>query len=138
MALTLFAVLAFGEEGLRAADPQPYQLTIGLTDNSALKQALKDASQLQSLKEKAPIGPFALILRAKGDVDRFDTVLRSFGYYDGRVAIDIDGHPLDDPTLAQTLSAVPEGKSAEVKVTVETGPLYHLGRRHHRRRGASE
>jgi translocation and assembly module TamA len=128
MAVTLLAMLAFGDSGLRAADTQPYDMTIAPTDNSALEQALKDASQLLSLKEKSPVGSFALILRAKGDVDRFDTVLRSFGYYDGGVAIDIDGHPLDDPALTQTLSALPEGKSAEVKVTVQTGPLYHLGR----------
>ncbi len=127
MALTLFAVLAFGDGISQAADSQPYDVTIGSTDDPALEQALKDASQLQSLKEKAPVGSFALILRAKGDVDRFATVLRGFGYYDGQVVVDIDGHPLDDPTLAQTLSALPEGKSAEVKVTVQTGPLYHLG-----------
>lgn len=128
MAATLFAALAFGGKGLQAADIERYDITIELTDNSTLKQALKDASQLQTLKEKAPVGSFALILRAKGDVDRFETVLRSFGYHDGRVAIDIDGHPLDDPALAQTLSALPEGKSAEVKVTVQPGPQYHLGR----------
>jgi len=128
VALTLFAILAFGDGISQAADTQSYDVTIGSTGDPPLEQALKDASQLQSLKEKAPVGSFALILRAKGDVDRFETVLRSFGYYDGRVVIDIDGHPLDDPPLAQTLSALPEGKSAEVKVTVQTGPLYHLGR----------
>jgi translocation and assembly module TamA len=122
------AILAFGDAISQAADTRPYDVTIGSTDDQALKQALKDSSQLQSLKKTAPVGSFALILRAKGDVDRFDTVLRSFGYYDGRVVIDIDGHPLDDPVLAQTLLALPEGKSAEVKVTVQTGPLYHLGR----------
>ena len=127
MALTLFAMLAIGDGISQAADTQAYDLTIGSTDNPALEQALKDASQLQSLKEKAPVGSFGLILRAKGDVDRFDTVLRSFGYYDGLVAIAIDGHPLDDPALAQSLAALPEGKSAEVKVTVQMGPLYHLG-----------
>jgi translocation and assembly module TamA len=121
-------MLAFREDRSQAADTQPYDVTIGSTDNPALEQALKDASQLQSLKDKAPVGPFALLLRAKGDIDRFDTVLRGFGYYDGQVAIAIDGHSLDDPTLAQTLSASPENKSAEVKVTVQTGPLYHLGR----------
>jgi translocation and assembly module TamA len=128
MALTLFAMLAFGDGASQAADTQSYDVTIGSTDNPPLEQALKDASQLQSLKDKAPVGPFALVLRAKGDGDRFDTVLRSFGYYDGQVAIAIDGHPIDDPALAQTLSVLPEGKSAEVKVTVQTGPLYRLGR----------
>jgi translocation and assembly module TamA len=121
-------MLAFGDGSSQAADTQPYDVTIGSAGNPPLEQALKDASQLQSLKDKAPVGPFALVLRAKGDVDRFDTVLHSFGYYDGQVAIAIDGHPLDDPALPQALSALPGDKSAEVKVTVQTGPLYHLGR----------
>jgi translocation and assembly module TamA len=117
---------AFGGGTLRAADTQLYDVKFASADNPALEQALKDASQLQSLKEKAPVGSFALILRAKGDVDRLDTVLRSFGYYHGRIIIAIDGHSLDDPALAQTLSALPESKSAEVRVIVQTGPLYHL------------
>jgi translocation and assembly module TamA len=121
-------MLAFGDSSSQAANTQPYDVTIGPTNNPALEHALKDASQLQSLKEKAPVGPFALILRAKGDVERFDTVLHSFGYYDGQVSIAIDGHSLDDPSLAQTLSALPGGKSAAVKITVKNGPLYHLGR----------
>src|SRR5262249_38196367 len=120
-------MMAFGEGNSQAADTQPYDVTIAPTDHPALDQALKDASQLQSLKDKAAVGPFALILRAKGDVERFDTVLRSFGYYEGRVGIDIDGHPFDDPALAQTLAALPADKSVAVKATVQAGPLYHLG-----------
>lgn len=127
VALTLFALLAFGDGTAQAAADQSYDVTIAPTDKPALDQALKEASQLQSLKEKAPVGSFALILRAKGDVDRFVTVLRSLGYYDGRAAIAIDGHPLDDPALAQALSSLSESKAAEVKVTVQAGPLYHLG-----------
>ena len=127
-ALILFSTLAAAAfERARAADPQPYTVTVAETGNSALDKALDGASQLQSLREKAPVAPFALITRAKEDIGRFETVLQGFGYYQGKVTIAIDGHPIDDPALAETLAAVANGKSVEAKVAVETGPLYHLG-----------
>ncbi|MGE5271375.1 MAG: autotransporter assembly complex protein TamA, partial [Thiohalocapsa sp.] len=74
------------------------------------------------------VGPFALVARAKEDVGRYESVLQSFGYYAGRVTVTIAGHPLDDPTLAETLAALPANPPVEAKVAVEPGPLYHLGR----------
>jgi len=112
----------------QAANPQPYAVTIVTTGNSGLDDALHGASQLQSLREKAPVGPVALITRAREDTGRFQTVLESFGYYQGKASITIDGHPLDDSALAETLSALPTDKSIEVKVTVSKGPQFHLGR----------
>ncbi|EQD63079.1 hypothetical protein B1A_09309, partial [mine drainage metagenome] len=48
-------------------------------------------SQLAALRTSAPVGPFGLIARARGDVERLQTVLDSFGYYDGKITITIDG-----------------------------------------------
>ena len=124
----LLGTLALGDGVARSADTQPYELTIEKTDDAALDNALKETSQLRSLREKATVSPVALMIRAKQDIDRFETVLQSFGFYDGTVKISIDGHPLGDPTLVQTLSALPEGKSVDVKIKPEPGPLYHLGR----------
>lgn len=126
--LVLLGVLAFAAERSLAADPQPYNVTVAETGNSALDKAMSDASQLASLRDKAPVAPFALISRAKTDVDRLQTVLQGFGYYDGTVRITIDERPVDDPELAQILSAVPEGKAVVVKIAADMGPLYHLGR----------
>ena len=120
LGLVLLASAAF------AADPQPYSVTIGATGNAALDSALKSASQLQSLRDKAPVGPFALVSRANQDIQRFETVLHSFGYYQGNVAVAIDGMPLDDPTLPATLEAVPQGKSVAIEAKPVLGPLYHL------------
>ena len=113
---------------VQAANPQPYAVTIVTTGNSGLDEALHGASQLQSLREKAPVGPVALITRAREDTGRFETVLESFGYYQGKVEITVDGHPLGDPALAETLSAVPASKSVGVNITVSKGPLFHIGR----------
>ncbi|MFZ0791112.1 MAG: hypothetical protein WAM94_15980, partial [Chromatiaceae bacterium] len=60
----------------RAADTLPYSLSIRPTGEGALDQAVMDASLLAGLRERAPVGPFALIARAESDAARIDTVLR--------------------------------------------------------------
>lgn len=111
-----------------AADPQPYSVAIVGTGNAALDTALKNASQLEALRSKAPVGPFALVSRANQDVQRFETVLHSFGYYQGNLAVVIDGTPLDDPALPAKLDTVPQDTSVAIEVKPVLGPLYHLRR----------
>ncbi|MDR3435372.1 BamA/TamA family outer membrane protein [Telmatospirillum sp.] len=111
-----------------AADPQPYGLSIQSSDDSSLDSALRDSSQLQTLQQRAPAGPFALISRAKDDVPRLETALRSFGYYDGHVTIRIDGRSLDDADLVETLQAYPAEETIAIDVAVQLGQQYHLGR----------
>lgn len=124
----LIALLAAGgfTTAAHAADPQPYTVAITPTDNKALDQALNDASELVALKDKLPVGPFALVGRAKDDIERLQTALEGFGYYQGKVTITIDGRSLDNATLVAALDAVPKDKSVEVKAAIDTGPLYHL------------
>lgn len=110
----------------RAADPQPYTLAIRPSGDHALDSALRGSSRLASLR-KAPAAPFALVARAREDIERLETVLRSFGYYQGQVTITVAGHALDDPRLAGLLDKVPKGTSVKVAIRVERGPLFHLG-----------
>ncbi|HLG88788.1 MAG TPA: BamA/TamA family outer membrane protein [Alphaproteobacteria bacterium] len=123
----LLALLLQTARPARAADPQPYKVTIAATGDKSLDDALSDGSQLASLAKKAPVGPFPLITRAKGDVERVKKILEGFGYYQSRIAISIDGVPADDPSLVDRLNAVPAGTSVEVKIAIEKGPLFHLG-----------
>ena len=51
----------------RAADPQPYSVTLKPTGDKPLDTALHDASMLVSLEKKAPVGGFALVERARED-----------------------------------------------------------------------
>ncbi len=125
--LPLLALLVTAERPTRAADPQPYTVTIAPTGDAALDGALKDSSTLVSLREKAPVGSFALIGRAKQDQDRFVTALNSFGYYKGAAKVTIAGHPLDDPALPDLLDREPAEPPVEIKVAPKTGPLFHLG-----------
>ena len=112
--------------GGRAADPQPYRVDLPETGDAPLDQALKDSANLITLRDKAPVGPFALISRARDDRGRLETALNSYGYYGAKVAIDIAGRPIDDPNLANALDSA----TGEVPVTIriDKGPLYHLRR----------
>ncbi len=125
--LALFAAVATTvQPPARAADPQPYDVTIEKTGDAAIDGALHDSSTLISLRDSAPVGPFALVTRAQGDADRLQTALHSFGYYGGQATIRIDGKTLDDPSLPDALAAKPTGDKAEITVTVARGPLFHL------------
>ena len=62
------------------------------------------------LRASAPVDPFGLVARARGDVDRLKTVLESFGYYEGRVSITINDLALGEPSLGDALEAHYQGK----------------------------
>jgi translocation and assembly module TamA len=119
-------LLAVAITSARASDPQSYTVAIDETGDKSLDIALGDASQLQSLRDKAPAGPFALITRAKNDYDRVQTVLQSFGYYQATVTIAVDGVSVNDTSLAEKLDNVPSGQSVEAKIAIDKGPLFHL------------
>jgi translocation and assembly module TamA len=109
-----------------ASDPQSYTVTITPTGDGALDAALKGSSQLEALRAKAPVGPFALVGRSQQDIDRLQTVLQGYGYYQGRVHITVNGTELDDPGLPAAIEAIPKDTDADVTVAIDLGPLYHL------------
>lgn len=110
-----------------AADPQPYAPTLAPTGNAPLDAALRDSSNLIGLAE-APAGPFALVTRARDDVGRLEAALNSFGYYAGRVRIQVAGRAVDDPALPTLLEDAPEAPPVPVTLSVETGPQFKLRR----------
>jgi translocation and assembly module TamA len=111
---------------VHAADPQTYAVTFSATGERPLDTALRDSSDLNALRKSAPASPFALILRARQDVDRLRSVLDSYGYYAARVTISVEGHGLEENGLAELLEALPTDKEAAVKVDIDRGALYHL------------
>ena len=112
----------------RAAEPQPYTVQIVETGKATLDKAIRDASLLVSLREKAPVAPFGLVVRARDDRTRFLNVLQGLGFYDGEVDIVIGGRPLDDPDLPEYLSGLPAQPPVPVQVTIRPGPLFQLGK----------
>ena len=124
---TQIAVVIYLITGVsHAADPQPYSVNIDKTSNTQLDQLFQDASTLISLQNSSPIGPFALISRAKQDQERFITALHSLGYYKGKALLGIAGHTLDDPDLFDWLTSAPADKPVQVTVRFHLGPMFHL------------
>ncbi len=121
------AFLAGSNHVCRAADPQPYNVIFKPSGDPKLDLLLRQSSTLEQLREKSPVGPFALIGRAEADRRNFVTVLESEGYDSGAVAITIDGYSLDNASLPQTLQRAPAAPPVPVVVTVDRGPLYHIG-----------
>jgi translocation and assembly module TamA len=110
------------------ADPQTYRVNFAPSGSDDIDTTLKATSDLQALRSTAPVGPFGLIARARGDLDRLKTVLESYGYYGSSVGIKINGLPVNDAMLGDTLSALPKGSEAQVAVSFALGTLYHLRR----------
>ncbi len=109
-----------------AADPQPYRVEFASTGNGAIDSTLRATSELDSLRETAPVSPLGLIVRARGDVDRLKTVLESYGYYQSTVTITVQGLPLTSSVLADELNALSKDQAAHVALSFTLGPLYHL------------
>jgi translocation and assembly module TamA len=124
----LLACALLGVHGARAANPQPYEVDWVSSGDNTIDSTMKLTSQLGTLRNSAPVDPFGLIARARGDVSRLQTVLQSFGYYDGYVTITIDGRGLDSVGLGNALRALPKGSDAHVRIDPTLGPLFHVGR----------
>jgi translocation and assembly module TamA len=125
---SLIGIALCGAMVAHAADPQPYRVDIASSADSAMDATLQATSDLQSLRASAPVSPFGLITRARGDVERLKTVLESFGYYQSRVTIKINGLALSDPGLGELLSGLPKSSKAQIAISFDLGPLYRLRR----------
>ena len=109
-----------------AADPQAYRVDLASTGDGSLDSTLRATSELVALRDSAPVSPFGLIARARGENDRLKTVLESYGYYQSTVTIKIEGLALNAPGLAQLLTELPKSRKAQIAVAFVLGPLYHL------------
>jgi translocation and assembly module TamA len=121
LSLTLFLCGA-----ARAAD-LPYTLAIAPTGEPRLDQAIEDTSQLVRFKDRAPVGPFALIARAEADAARIDRVLRSVGHYDAVIVVRIAGLASGDARLLPLLEGLPGEPPVPVEVEIDPGPVYRIG-----------
>ena len=125
---TFLACGVLSAQASYAANPQPYKVDWVSSGDKAIDSTMKLTSQLETLQKTAQVDPFGLIARARGDVTRLQTVLQSFGYYDGAITITINGMGLDNRALADAVAALPKKTDAHVKVNPTLGPLFHIGR----------
>jgi translocation and assembly module TamA len=122
----LIALLAVPAAPVWAADPVSYKVDHFSTGDGSMEATLRATSDLIALRTSAPVSPYALIARARSDAERLKTVVESYGYYESKITIQIDGMPLNDPGLAEHLNALPKKHDAHVQIAFKLGPLYHL------------
>ena len=103
-----------------------YRVQLAATGNTELDQALRASSNLIALQASAPVGGFALITRAQGDLTRLPTALESQGYYEGQVAITVAGRDVGDTSLPEQLDQASQAAPIPVIIKITTGPLFHL------------
>jgi translocation and assembly module TamA len=98
--------------------PPGYTTQVVPTNNAEIDAAILESSLLVRLQDE-PLGlPVALIGRARADADRVNTILRALGYFDGQVAITLDGLPRDDPSLPTRL----QDATGSIPVVVQATP----------------
>ncbi|OYQ34956.1 hypothetical protein CHU95_10305 [Niveispirillum lacus] len=90
----------------------------GVEDQPDLSRLLNEVSSLVTLKEQPPPSPIGLGRRADADLDRFRAALRSEGFYDANVNVEIDV----DVVPARVLIRVEEGARYKVTAIHLTGP----------------
>jgi translocation and assembly module TamA len=117
-------------EASRAAIP--YMLTVEVAgDPSGLKDTVRDASSLYSLRKDAPADGEALARRAQSDFAPVIDALWGAGYYNAAVTIAIDGASLaigssDIAAFARAAETYRNRAPAPVVIKVEPGPLFKL------------
>ncbi|MXP63236.1 outer membrane protein assembly factor [Roseomonas sp. M0104] len=107
-----------------AAPTVEYEVDLPETGDDSLDEAIRRASALEQLRERAPVDAFGLVSRALADRDNMRDALRSEGYYSGTASITVAGEPPNTPGLADRLAGR-EGP-IPVAITVEHGPQYHI------------
>jgi translocation and assembly module TamA len=132
---------AFDFFGLFGSDDTPppvsrtaisYTLTVQVTgDASALKDSVKDASSLYSLRKDAPPDGEALARRAQGDFASVIDALWGAGYYNAAVTISIDRASLaiassDIAAFSRAAEAYRNRAPAPVVIKIDPGPLFEL------------
>jgi len=102
----------FGGHPAHAETGLPYTVEIVGVEDTALRNLLRQSSQLAALRETPPATVTGIRRRAQLDLDRLTSVLHAEGYYAGAVAYEVDGN-------TQPVTA---------RLNVTPGELFHLRR----------
>ncbi|HEY4163314.1 MAG TPA: autotransporter assembly complex family protein [Dongiaceae bacterium] len=105
-----------------------YHVTMTKVQDSTLGDALQGSSTLIELQKSPPDDITTLRRRAVDDLTRLRKALRSAGYYDGDVAITVDGQPVAEsaPMDSAETGSGKKKKVVPVKITITPGKLYKL------------
>ena len=120
-----------GPADTSAPDAAPYTVTFEVAGTEgAVRSAVTDASNLESLKRQAPAGAAGLIRRAIADRERILVALYTEARYGGRVTIKVAGRAPDDPMAFEAVTTARRAGPVPVTVLVEPGPVFKFGTVH--------
>jgi len=112
-----------------AAGGQAYRVEFTGTADTDLLELLRASSTLLALEGRPPASAAALDNRIAGDRERLDVVLRSQGYYDGRIdtAIGDEATAATDENTGETTGGNADETAAQtVTLTITPGEAYRL------------
>lgn len=95
-----------------------YKTELAPVEDSILEEAAKASSLLIELEAKPPDDFYGLYRRAQEDKLRLEKALRSSGYYDGDVTIQVAGRSVDEPAATD----FEPGAKAAIPVAIELHP----------------
>jgi translocation and assembly module TamA len=126
----LLLALCLAPSGALAAEPKAepkadYKVDMTKVKDPTLGAALQSSSTLIELEKQPPEDVTALRRRALEDLTRLQKALRSAGYYDGNVAITVDGDTVVPGATPADYEDTTK-KQIPVAIKIEPGPLYKL------------
>lgn len=118
--IILFSVFGFGhplavaeETGTPPAAPSiRYQVDLSIDAPGDVAGMLRDASRLMTKQGEGAVSPSALNRRIRADVETFDDILRSEGYYRATI----------------TRRVVPGRDTFQIMIAIASGPRFVLGK----------
>ena len=97
-----------------------YQVEIKGAENTELVKTVEASSNLVQLAKTPLTRTSILIHRGRSDEKRIQNVLKSFGYFSGKIQIEIAGHFIKNILPSQ----IPAGEPAKVVIFISTGTVF--------------
>ncbi|MBS9477828.1 outer membrane protein assembly factor [Ancylobacter sp. VKM B-3255] len=127
--LNLFNPNRMADDGPPSPDATPYKVEIEVKDaGRSLREAVEQASTLESLSHRPPSGAAGLVRRALSDRNNITAALYGEGYYAGLIRIRIAGAAPEAANIFEIVEAARKNGPVPVRVEVEPGPLFTFGK----------
>ncbi|WP_409065480.1 autotransporter assembly complex protein TamA [Agrobacterium vitis] len=136
-AFKIFGITLWGRDEGKTDVVDPVRYSVDLQSKEAsgdrdekdasgdLKDALEKSSQLIQEKDKPVSGDLGVVIKAREERERLLATLYEHSYYGGVITMTVNGTPLDSlPPNPE----FPHTKPVPVKIEVEPGPLFTLGK----------
>lgn len=117
--IKLFEDQAERDEAALIVDPQPYTVTLSVSEAGAVEGAVRNASALIADEAEPASGTAGLVAKARGDYRRLLAALYAEGRYGGAVSIRIGGREAADIAPDATLP-----DPVDVTIAVTAGPEF--------------